>query len=66
MMYTLKVAQIACGSCVAKINNALNELDDAAEIAIDRLAGIIQVKSDASLDEIRMQLKQIGYPTTVV
>lgn len=65
-MYSLKVAKIGCGSCVAKINNALKALDDAAEIAIDRLAGIIKVKSDASLDEIRMTLNQIGYPTTVV
>lgn len=65
-MYTLKVTKIACGSCVAKINNALMALDDAAVIVIDRLAGIIQVKSDASLDEIRMALNQIGYPSTVV
>ncbi|QZA77277.1 heavy-metal-associated domain-containing protein [Deefgea tanakiae] len=65
-MYSLKVAKIGCGSCVAKINNALKALDDAAEIAIDRLAGIIQVKSDASLVEIRETLNQIGYPTTVL
>ncbi|WP_297576865.1 heavy-metal-associated domain-containing protein [uncultured Deefgea sp.] len=65
-MYSLKVARIGCGSCVAKINLALKALDDAAEIAIDRLAGIIQVKSDVSLDEIRNTLNQIGYPTTVV
>ncbi|QLI82668.1 heavy-metal-associated domain-containing protein [Chitinibacter fontanus] len=65
-MYSLKVTQIGCGSCVAKINNALKALDGSAEIAIDRLAGIIQVKSDAALDEIRMKLNQIGYPTTVV
>ena len=65
-MYTLKVAKIGCGSCVAKINNALNAFDDTAEITIDRLAGIIQVKSSFSLDDIRAVLNQIGYPTTVV
>ena len=65
-MYTLKVAKISCGNCVSKINKSLKALDDAAEIAIDRLAGIIQVKSDASLDEIRATLNQIGYPTTVL
>lgn len=65
MMHTLKVTQIGCGSCVAKINKALKELDDAADIAIDRLTGIIKVTSNASLDEIRTILNQIGYPSTV-
>ena len=65
-MYTLKVAKIACGGCAAKINSVLKTVDEAAEIVFDRMAGIIQVKSDLSLDEIRTALDQIGYPTAVI
>ena len=61
-MYTLQVDNIGCGSCVAKINQALKELDSQASVDIDRTSGRASIRTDEALQTVCELLTEMGYP----
>lgn len=61
-MYTLQVSNIGCGSCVAKINHALKDLDASASVDIDRAGGQISISTEESLETVCEFLSDMGYP----
>ena len=61
-MYTLQVDNIGCGSCVAKINHALKDLDSQASVYIDRTSGRASIRTDEALQTVCDLLTDMGYP----
>lgn len=61
-MYTLQVDNIGCGSCVAKINQALKDLDSQAAVDIDRSSGRASIRTEETLQSVCDLLTDMGYP----
>jgi len=60
-MLTLQVSGIGCGSCVAKITQALQALDVVATVAVDISAGQVQVESNQPEAAIRAAIEALGF-----
>jgi copper chaperone len=65
-MLELKVGGMGCGSCVARIINAVKALDAEARVNVDRAAGRVTVDTGASADAVCAALGALGYPAAPV
>jgi copper chaperone len=61
-MHILNVAGMGCGSCVAKVEGAVRQLDAAAKVRVDRAQGQVEVDSVASAEALCEAVTAIGYP----
>lgn len=61
-MQILNVTGMGCGSCVAKVENAVRQLDAAAKVRVDRAQGRVDVESAASAEALCEAVTAIGYP----
>lgn len=61
-MHIVKVAGMGCGSCVAKITKAIQQLDGEAAVRIDRTQGKVEVASAESLQAVCQVITELGYP----
>ena len=64
-MFVLNVSGIGCGSCVSKITKAVQSLDSAAAVSVDRAAGKVSVESIESPERFRAAVEALGFPSTV-
>lgn len=64
-MFVLNVSGIGCGSCVSKITKAVQSLDSAAAVSVDRAAGKVSVESIESPERVRAAVEALGFPSTV-
>ncbi|MDX1298635.1 MAG: heavy-metal-associated domain-containing protein [Pseudomonas sp.] len=64
-MFVLQVSGMGCGSCVNKITKAIQALDQAAKVEIDRAAGKVSVDSKQAVESIREVIQELGYTTQV-
>lgn len=65
-MYELHVENMGCGSCVAKISKALQELDQNVVVEIDRIKQRARIQTDETLDAVCTLLAELGYPARPV
>lgn len=61
MKETLKVIGMSCGHCEAAVKNAILELDQEAQVDIDRAAGQVQVNSSAAREAVVAAIRELGY-----
>ena len=61
MQETLNVTGMTCGHCEAAVKNAILELDPEAEVRIERAAGRVEVKANASHDAVVAAIREQGY-----
>ena len=64
-MFVLQVSGMGCGSCVNKITKAIQALDQAAKVEIDRAAGKVSVDSKQTVESIRKVIQELGYTAQV-
>lgn len=64
-MFVLQVSGMGCGSCVNKITKAIQALDQAAKVEIDRAAGKVSVDSKQAVESIREVIQELGYTIQV-
>lgn len=64
-MFVLQVKGMGCGSCVSKITKAIQALDQAAKVEIDRATGKVSVDSQEPAESIREVIQELGYPAQV-
>lgn len=57
-----QVDNIGCGSCVAKINQALKDLDAQATVDIGRTSGRASIDTDEALQTVCELLTEMDYP----
>lgn len=60
-MLTLNVGGIGCGSCVAKITQAVQAVDAVATVTVDIGAGRVQVESSQPEAAIRAAIEALGF-----
>ncbi|MFM6988657.1 MAG: heavy-metal-associated domain-containing protein [Arenimonas sp.] len=65
-MITFRVEGMHCGRCVARINQAVRDLDAGAEVRVDLAAGTVSVDSSRNAAELSAALARIGYPARPV
>lgn len=61
-MHVIKVEGMGCGSCVAKITKAIQQLDEGAAVRVDRAQGRVEVESAESLEAVCQVITDLGYP----
>lgn len=64
-MLVLQVTGMGCGGCVGKITKAIQQLDAAAIVEVDREAGRVMVESLVRADQISKQVRELGFPNQV-
>lgn len=63
----LKIEGMTCGSCVARVRNALMRVDGVAGVYVDLAGGRATVRAsdeDLSADELVAALAAVGYPAS--
>jgi len=65
-MITFRVEGMHCGRCVARINQAVHEMDAGAEVRVDLAAGTVSVDGSRNAAELSAALARIGYPARPV
>jgi copper chaperone len=53
---------MGCGSCVAKITKAIQQLDGEAAVRVDRAQGKVEVESAESLEAVCQVIADLGFP----
>lgn len=61
-MHVVKVSGMGCGSCVAKITRAIQQLDGEAAVRVDRTQGKVEVESAESLEAVCQVITDLGFP----
>ncbi len=61
-MHVVKVSGMGCGSCVAKITKAIQQLDGEAAVRVDRPQGKVEVESAESLEAVCQVITDLGFP----
>ena len=61
-MHVVKVSGMGCGSCVAKITKAIQQLDGEAAVRVDRTQGKVEVDSAESLEAVCQVITDLGFP----
>ena len=56
------VQGMTCGHCERSVTQAVKQLDPKAEVAIDRPAGNVQVRSAQARATIAQAIAEAGYP----
>lgn len=62
----VKVAGMGCGSCVAKITKAIQQLDGEAAVRVDCTQGKVEVESAESLEAVCQVITDLGFQVTSV
>ncbi len=60
-MQILKVSGMSCGHCVRAITQAVQALDDAAEVQIDLAAAEVRVASRLTPQQLLQAVRDEGY-----
>ena len=61
-MYELTVDGMSCGHCVGRVTEAVQGVDEAAQVAIDLPTRKVKVDSKAELARIAQAIDAAGYP----
>ena len=61
-MHVVKVSGMGCGSCVAKITKAIQQLDGEAAVRVDRTQGKVEVESAESVEAVCQVITDLGFP----
>jgi copper chaperone len=64
-MFVLDVSGIGCGSCIRKITNAIQSLDNKATVSVDRDTGKVNVESNESPERVRAAVDALGFPSKI-
>jgi copper chaperone len=64
-MFVLDVSGIGCGSCIRKITNGIQSLDNKATVSVDRDTGKVNVESNESPERVRAVVDALGFPSKV-
>lgn len=65
-MIEFHIPAISCGHCVRAVNEAIHEVDPAAQVEVDLARKRVQVESTSSREALVHSLKEAGYsPQTV-
>ncbi|KAA0979565.1 heavy-metal-associated domain-containing protein [Pseudomonas sp. ANT_J28] len=64
-MFVLDVSGIGCGSCIRKITNAIQSLDNTATVSVDRDTGKVNVESNESPERVREVVDALGFPSEI-
>lgn len=61
MQEQFKVEGMTCQHCVRNVTEAIEDLDPAAEVAVDLASGRVDVKATAPRETIRQAIVGAGY-----
>jgi copper chaperone len=64
MLQTFTVTGMTCGHCEKAVKQAILEIDPQAEVAIDRTANAVEVKSQAPREDLVRAITEEGYAVT--
>ncbi|TWH64351.1 copper chaperone [Azomonas agilis] len=60
-MQVFKVQGMTCGHCERAVTQAIQAQDAQAKVEIDRAAGVVQVNSQLSEQQIRALIQEEGF-----
>lgn len=61
-MYELKVENMSCGHCAARITQAVKTLDPEARVDVDIPSKQVRIESECEQADIAEALSEAGYP----
>ena len=61
MSQQLTVTGMTCGHCEAAVTRAIKQIDDGAEVKIDRAANLVEVQSTQPREAIAAAIQEEGY-----
>lgn len=61
--FILVIDGMNCNSCVAKVENALKQIDDISNISVELKSGKVKFDADKTINEkiLRRSIDKIGY-----
>jgi copper chaperone len=65
MLQTFTVTGMTCGHCEKAVKQAILEVDPQAEVAIDRNANAVEIKSQAPREDLVKAITEEGYAVAV-
>lgn len=65
-MHELKVENMSCGHCVARVTQAVKSVDPAARVEVDLPGKQVRIESACDMMEISAALAEAGYPGQAV
>lgn len=65
-MYELKVENMSCGHCTARVTQAVKSVDPEARVEVDLPGKQVRIESACELNEIASALAEAGYPGQAV
>ena len=60
-MQEFKVSGMSCGHCVRAVTQAIQALDQAAQVDVDLAAGVVRVEADLTASQIEAAIREEGY-----
>lgn len=60
-MHTFRVQGMSCGHCERAVIQAIQSRDAHAQVRVDREAGVVEVSSELSDEQIREAITEEGY-----
>ncbi|MFM2430881.1 MAG: hypothetical protein RLZZ511_2094 [Cyanobacteriota bacterium] len=64
MQIQFTVPDMACGACAATIEQAVRQIDPAAEFTADTATKVIRISTTAASDAIQQAIRVAGYNPT--
>ena len=61
MQHTLEVQGMTCGHCERSVTRAVQQVDPAAQVRIDRTQNQVVVQSDAPREQLARAIAEEGY-----
>lgn len=61
MQYVFNVQGMTCGHCERAVTQAVQSVDEQAQIKIDRAANSVQVESNATREALSAAIAEEGY-----
>jgi copper chaperone len=61
---TFNVQGMSCGHCEQAVTQAVQSIDPAAQVRIDRPAGVVQVESSQPREQVAQAIRDEGYAVT--
>lgn len=65
-MYELKVDNMSCGGCAARVTRAVQALDPNAKVEVLLKDRLVHVESRASPEAVADTISSAGYPSALV
>ena len=65
-MVTLKVENMSCGGCAARITRAIKALDPEADVDVSLRERLVRLGGDRAVQAIADALTRAGYPASQV